>query len=186
MKPQSVGIARSWKPIKMSPWVRNPGKKISKIPRAVGLLTPLSINLWLVWLDWMEEVLRLTTGYLLPVKHSKDWSHWLLSIFLFLVRHFEVGDKSPKDAAKLFSVPDFVGDACKAIASRIRGAVAGVQFDDFHKVMWVMYGSFHATSSCSMLHDVQCCLGRTPTNPPRTAEIKRPNYLKSCQTASKM
>lgn len=49
-------------------------------------------------------------------------------------RHFEVGDKNPKDAAKLFSVPDFVGDACKAIASRIRGAVAGVQFDDFHKV----------------------------------------------------
>ena len=39
-----------------------------------------------------------------------------------------------KDAAKLFSVPDFVGDACKAIASRVRGAVAGVQFDDFHKV----------------------------------------------------
>ena len=39
-----------------------------------------------------------------------------------------------KDAAKLFSVPDFVGDACKAIASRVRGAVAGVQFDDFHMV----------------------------------------------------
>lgn len=43
-------------------------------------------------------------------------------------------DKSEKESAKLFSVPDFVGDACKAIASRIRGAVAGVQFDDFHKV----------------------------------------------------
>ena len=43
-------------------------------------------------------------------------------------------DKSENEAAKLFSVPDFVGDACKAIASRIRGAVAGVQFDDFHKV----------------------------------------------------
>uniref|UniRef100_A0A8C1P9H3 Major vault protein n=1 Tax=Cyprinus carpio TaxID=7962 RepID=A0A8C1P9H3_CYPCA len=42
----------------------------------------------------------------------------------------------PVEAAKataLFSVPDFVGDACKAIASRIRGAVASVQFDDFHK-----------------------------------------------------
>jgi major vault protein len=38
------------------------------------------------------------------------------------------------DAAKLFSVPDFVGDACKAIASRVRGAVAQVAFDDFHKV----------------------------------------------------
>ena len=44
-------------------------------------------------------------------------------------------DKSdPKEAAKLFSVPDFVGDSCKAIASRVRGAVASVQFDDFHKV----------------------------------------------------
>ena len=31
-----------------------------------------------------------------------------------------------KDAAKLFSVPDFVGDACKTIASQVRGAVAGV------------------------------------------------------------
>lgn len=40
----------------------------------------------------------------------------------------------PADAAVLFSVPDFVGDACKAIASRVRGAVASVQFDDFHKV----------------------------------------------------
>ncbi|XP_055008499.1 major vault protein [Boleophthalmus pectinirostris] len=40
---------------------------------------------------------------------------------------------SAEDAAALFSVPDFVGDACKAIASKIRGAVASVQFDDFHK-----------------------------------------------------
>jgi len=38
------------------------------------------------------------------------------------------------EAAMLFSVPDFVGDACKAIASRVRGSVASVQFDDFHKV----------------------------------------------------
>lgn len=50
-------------------------------------------------------------------------------------RHFEVKDKDNEgEASKIFSVPDFVGDACKAIASRIRGAVAGVQFDDFHKV----------------------------------------------------
>ena len=33
----------------------------------------------------------------------------------------------------LFSVSDFIGDACKAVASRIRGAVAAVPFDDFHK-----------------------------------------------------
>ncbi|XP_020616709.1 major vault protein-like isoform X1 [Orbicella faveolata] len=59
--------------------------------------------------------------------------HARLQLQLSYNWHFEVGDKGPKDAAKLFSVPDFVGDACKAIASRIRGAVAGVQFDDFHK-----------------------------------------------------
>ena len=41
--------------------------------------------------------------------------------------------KSKEDAAKLFAVPDFIGDMCKSLASRIRGAVAGVTFDDFHK-----------------------------------------------------
>ena len=54
---------------------------------------------------------------------------------LFFPRHFAVTDKTdPIEAAKIFSVPDFVGDACKAIASRVRGAVAQVQFDAFHKV----------------------------------------------------
>lgn len=46
---------------------------------------------------------------------------------------FENEARSDANAAKLFSVSDFVGDLCKAVASRIRGAVAGVQFDDFHK-----------------------------------------------------
>ncbi|XP_033116346.1 major vault protein-like [Anneissia japonica] len=60
--------------------------------------------------------------------------HARLQLQLSYNWHFEVNDKNDdNDAAKLFSVPDFVGDACKAIASRIRGAVAGVQFDDFHK-----------------------------------------------------
>ena len=52
---------------------------------------------------------------------------------LLYYRHFDT-DKSEENKAKLFSVPDFVGDLCKAIASRVRGAVAGVKFDDFHKV----------------------------------------------------
>jgi major vault protein len=42
-------------------------------------------------------------------------------------------DTDPKEGAKLFSVPDFIGDMCKAIASQIRGAVSAVSFDDFHK-----------------------------------------------------
>nr|XP_054749262.1 major vault protein [Lytechinus pictus]XP_054749263.1 major vault protein [Lytechinus pictus] len=60
--------------------------------------------------------------------------HARLQLQLSYNWHFEVPNKTDEVAsAKLFSVPDFIGDACKAIASRIRGAVAGVQFDDFHK-----------------------------------------------------
>lgn len=66
--------------------------------------------------------------------------HARLSLQLSYNWHFKVDhidktetEKRQYEAAKLFSVPDFVGDACKAIASRIRGAVAAVQFDDFHK-----------------------------------------------------
>ncbi|KAL2078799.1 hypothetical protein ACEWY4_026484 [Coilia grayii] len=58
--------------------------------------------------------------------------HARLQLQLAYNWHFEV-KRDVVAAASLFSVPDFVGDACKAIASRIRGAVASVQFDDFHK-----------------------------------------------------
>jgi major vault protein len=60
--------------------------------------------------------------------------HARLSLQLSYNWHFEVTNKKDEaEAAKIFSVPDFVGDACKAIASRVRGAVASVKFDDFHK-----------------------------------------------------
>ncbi|CAD5126039.1 unnamed protein product [Dimorphilus gyrociliatus] len=59
--------------------------------------------------------------------------HARLQLQLSYNWHFEVQKDNEQDVAKIFSVPDFVGDACKAMASRIRGAVASVQFDDFHK-----------------------------------------------------
>ncbi|XP_059204719.1 major vault protein [Centropristis striata] len=60
--------------------------------------------------------------------------HARLQLQLSYNWHFDVkAPVDPADAAALFSVPDFVGDSCKAIASRVRGAVASVQFDDFHK-----------------------------------------------------
>ncbi|XP_023565604.1 major vault protein [Octodon degus] len=60
--------------------------------------------------------------------------HARLQLQLAYNWHFELSDRNdPQEVAKLFSVPDFVGDACKAIASRVRGAVASVSFDDFHK-----------------------------------------------------
>ena len=59
--------------------------------------------------------------------------HARLSLQLAYNWHFDVSDKSLESSAKLFSVPDFIGDSCKAIASRVRGAVAQTPFDEFHK-----------------------------------------------------
>jgi len=58
--------------------------------------------------------------------------HARLSLKLSYNWAFEI-ERGAEDAQKVFAVPDFVGDACKAIASRIRGAVAGHSFDEFHK-----------------------------------------------------
>jgi major vault protein len=59
--------------------------------------------------------------------------HARLSLKLSYNWHFEVNKNNAEDASKIFQVPDFVGDSCKAIASRVRGAVAAVSFDNFHK-----------------------------------------------------
>lgn len=72
--------------------------------------------------DFMTDVVIVETG-----------DHARLSLKLSYNWQFEVNRTSPEDAAKIFSVPDFVGDSCKAIASRVRGAVAAVSFDAFHK-----------------------------------------------------
>lgn len=72
--------------------------------------------------DFMTDVIVVETA-----------DHARLKLQLSYNWYFDLKTKTEVDAANLFSVPDFVGDACKAIASRIRGSVAGVQFDNFHK-----------------------------------------------------
>lgn len=60
--------------------------------------------------------------------------HARLSLTIAYNWHFQVNHQSqPAEAAKVFNVKDFVGDACKTLASRIRGAVAYETFDHFHK-----------------------------------------------------
>merc|ERR1712137_675837 len=74
--------------------------------------------------DFMTDIVTVETS-----------DHARLSLVLAYNWHFDV-DKTGADeesAVKIFSVPDFVGDACKSIASRVRGAVASTSFDDFHK-----------------------------------------------------
>jgi major vault protein len=72
--------------------------------------------------DFMTDVVTVETA-----------DHARLSLKLSYNWYFELDKKNPEDAAKIFQVPDFVGDACKAIASRVRGSVAQASFDEFHK-----------------------------------------------------
>ena len=46
---------------------------------------------------------------------------------------FDVTPGNETEAADCFRNPDFVGDCCSCIASRIRASIAGVSFDQFHK-----------------------------------------------------
>eukprot|EP00033_Pygsuia_biforma_P000276 GCRY01000340.1.p1 GENE.GCRY01000340.1~~GCRY01000340.1.p1 ORF type:complete len:857 (+),score=191.78 GCRY01000340.1:111-2681(+) len=71
--------------------------------------------------DFMTDVIVVETA-----------DHARLSLCLSYNWHFSV-DKTKPEECLCFQVPDFVGDACKAIASRIRAAVAVVTFDVFHR-----------------------------------------------------
>ena len=73
--------------------------------------------------DFMTDVVVVETSdhARLSLKVSYNWQ-------------FHIPDRTNKEqVAKIFQVPDFIGDACKAIASRVRGAVAAHSFDSFHK-----------------------------------------------------
>jgi major vault protein len=59
--------------------------------------------------------------------------HARLSLTIAYNWRFRVDSTKPAEAAKIFNVKDFTGDACKTLASRIRGAVAVQTFDHFHK-----------------------------------------------------
>eukprot|EP00049_Salpingoeca_infusionum_P009986 m.169685 g.169685 ORF g.169685 m.169685 type:complete len:858 (+) comp14504_c0_seq1:497-3070(+) len=72
--------------------------------------------------DFCTDVLQIETA-----------DHARLQLQLAYNWRFDVDKTNEEEARKIFSVPDFVGDMCKAVASRVRSAVAGVQFDDFHR-----------------------------------------------------
>jgi len=59
--------------------------------------------------------------------------HARLQLKLSYNWRFEVDNTNDDTKARIFSVPDFVGDMCKAVASRVRGAVAAEDFDSFHR-----------------------------------------------------
>jgi len=84
-------------------------------PKRPHMITTLELRLGP---DFMTDVVVLETSdhARLKVKLSYNW-------------HFKI---DPQDPTKIFQVKDFVGDACKALASRVRGAVASTAFAEFH------------------------------------------------------
>jgi major vault protein len=78
-------------------------------------------------------VLLLGPDFMTDIVTVETSDHARLSLQLSYNWHFEVNQGDAADAAKLFNISDFIGDACKAIASRVRGEVATKPFDDFHK-----------------------------------------------------
>jgi len=88
-------------------------------PKRPGVIKALGL---LLGPDFMTDVVVVETA-----------DHARLSLKLSYNWHFDIKKDDEEDARMLFNVPDFVGDSCKAIASRVRGAVAAVSFDAFHR-----------------------------------------------------
>ena len=88
-------------------------------PKKPNLIKSLAL---LLGPDFMTDVFTVETS-----------DHARLQLQLSYNWYFDLDRHDEQAAAKLFQVPDFVGDACKAIASRVRGAVAGQKFDEFHR-----------------------------------------------------
>mmetsp|Transcript_29108 Transcript_29108/g.26506 ORF Transcript_29108/g.26506 Transcript_29108/m.26506 type:complete len:855 (+) Transcript_29108:55-2619(+) len=80
-----------------------------------------SLNLFL-GPDFMNDVIDVETS-----------DHARLRIQLSYNWQFRFDKTNKDDYEKIFSIKDFIGDACKSVASRVRGAVSSVTFDDFHK-----------------------------------------------------
>jgi len=76
--------------------------------------------------------LQLGPDFMTDIVIVETADHARLSLKLSYNWHFD-RTEAHDDVAKIFSVPDFVGDACKAIASRVRGEVALHSFDEFHR-----------------------------------------------------
>jgi len=87
-------------------------------PKRPNVITSLNLQLGP---DFMTDILVVETS-----------DHARLRLTLSYNWHFEV-DRKANSGSKIFAVRDFTGDACKAMGSRVRGAVAGVTFDVFHK-----------------------------------------------------
>ncbi|MGK7873180.1 MAG: colicin uptake protein [Xenococcaceae cyanobacterium] len=89
------------------------------VPKRPHIIKSLAL---LLGPDFMTDIITVETS-----------DHARLQLRLSYNWYFDVDRSDEQAGAKLFQVPDFVDTACKAIASRVRGAVAAKKFDEFHR-----------------------------------------------------
>jgi major vault protein len=80
-----------------------------------------------------DIALRLGPDFMSDVVVVETADHARLSLKMSYNWFFDVDRNDVSSASKIFSVKDFVGDTCKAVAGRIRGTIAAVNFDKFHR-----------------------------------------------------
>lgn len=89
------------------------------LPKRENIIKNLSL---LLGPDFMTDIIQVETC---------DHARLFLRLSYRWVFKFDRDDET--QCQKLFSIKDFVGDACKSLSSRIRGAVSSATFDYFHK-----------------------------------------------------
>ncbi|KAL3864069.1 hypothetical protein ACJMK2_005775 [Sinanodonta woodiana] len=77
--------------------------------------------------------LMLGPDFITDILEVETSDHARLSVQVAFNNHFEYTKGNPRSEAAIFSVPDFIGYACRQLGSRIRAAVARTTFDEFHR-----------------------------------------------------
>lgn len=77
--------------------------------------------------------LMLGPDFITDILEVETSDHARLRIQVAFNNYFEVERGNPVSEAAIFNVEDFIGFACRNIGSAIRGQVAQIPFDEFHK-----------------------------------------------------
>jgi len=77
--------------------------------------------------------LMLGPDFITDIIEVETSDHARLKIKIAMNNLFEVERGNHESEQAIFSVPDYIGNVCKSVASRIRGKVAQVPFDEFHR-----------------------------------------------------
>mmetsp|Transcript_9977 Transcript_9977/g.9898 ORF Transcript_9977/g.9898 Transcript_9977/m.9898 type:complete len:508 (+) Transcript_9977:1063-2586(+) len=80
-----------------------------------------------------DIALMLGPSFMTDIVVVETSDHASLQMKLSYNWHFDVNKENPIDCNNLFAVKDFIGDASKTIASRVRGSVSCYTFEEFHQ-----------------------------------------------------